>query len=209
VQQLDLSPDLLRGYSTLRRVERLGERGENFAAVVRGIVHEPATHAAYVTWLQQMLPAELDDVAVLSGALGEPLFAVVENVRQYTAPILSDGTLRFAALAAAFFQPDMPKAILIEEIENGIHPTRLRVLMELLKSQAKATGTQVFVTTHSPMLLAWLDEDDYRSTFVCQRDEETGESRIRSLASIPHFKELAAKQSVGELFAEGWLEAVP
>jgi predicted ATPase len=193
----------------VRAANRLGERGENFAALVQTILRDPRARTAYVSWLRQMIPTELDNVDILPGALGEPLFALIEGRKQYPAPILSDGTLRFAALAAAFFQPDMPKSILIEEIENGIHPTRLRLLMELLKSQAKATGTQVFVTTHSPMLLGWLDEEGYRSTFVCQRDEETGESRIRSLASIPHFKELAAKQSVGEMFAEGWLEAVP
>jgi predicted ATPase len=54
----------------------------------------------------------------------------------YPAPILSDGTLRFAAMTAAFFQPDMPDLITIEEIENGIHPSRLRLLLELLKTQA-------------------------------------------------------------------------
>ena len=60
-------------------------------------------------------------------APGEPLFVLRENGREFPAAILSDGTLRFAALTAAFFQPDMPDLITIEEIENGIHASRARL----------------------------------------------------------------------------------
>jgi predicted ATPase len=54
---------------------------------------------------------------------------------------LSDGTLRFAALTAAFFQPDMPAVLTIEEIENGIHAHRVRLLVELLRSQPYRGGS--------------------------------------------------------------------
>ncbi len=120
--------------------------------------------------------------------------------------MLSDGTLRFAALAAAFFQADMPNIITIEEIENGIHPTRLRLLVELLKSQSGGDGPQVFATTHSPVVLAWLDESDYETTFFCKRDEETGASIIKPLSEIPRLVDLVKNQPLGELFTEGWME---
>jgi len=55
--------------------------------------------------------------------------------------VLSDGTLRFAAIAAAFFQEDMPDILTIEEIENGIHASRLRLLVELLKTQTQSLWT--------------------------------------------------------------------
>jgi predicted ATPase len=209
MQHLHPSPDVLRLYSAARATKRMGERGENFAGLVHTIIREPKTHEALLSWLKQLTPTELEDVKVLSGALGEPMFALVEQGREYPAPMLSDGTLRFAALAAAFFQPEMPGIMTIEEIENGIHPTRLRLLLELIKTQARASGTQVMATTHSPMVLSWLAEEDFRTAFVCQRDEETGESRIRAFASIPQFKGLAQKHSVGDMFAEGWLETVP
>jgi predicted ATPase len=114
--------------------------------------------------------------------------------------------LRFAAITAAFFQPDMPGIITIEEIENGIHASRLRLLVELLRSQTAAGKTQVMVTTHSPVLLAWLKPEEYATTFLCKRDEETGESRIIPLTEIPRFNEIVGKQSISDLFAEGWLE---
>jgi AAA15 family ATPase/GTPase len=103
----------------------------------------------------------------------------------------------------------MPDVMTIEEIENGIHPSRLRLLLELLKSQSSENGPQVFATTHSPLVLSWLEESDYATTFLCKRDEETGASIIRPLSEIPRLIELVKTQPIGDLFAEGWLEAAP
>ena len=205
-QFLDPSPSILRGYSTSQTIGRMGDHGENFAGLVKSILRDKAMADAYESWLKELTPSELDKIALMSGALREPLFAVKKYGHSIPAPLLSDGTLRFAALAAAFFQPDMPETLLIEEIENGIHPTRLRLLVELLRSQSANRRTQVMATSHSPFVLAWLKEDDYGTTFFCQKDEETGASTITPLASIPRFKELARKYSVADLFAEGWLE---
>lgn len=207
MQQLEPDPVILRQYSRAQSAQRLGERGENFAALVKSILTEDALRSAYLSWLRQLTPMELDDVTILPGALGEPLFALREGDNVLPAPILSDGTLRFAAITAAFFQPDMPSIITLEEIENGIHPSRLRLLVELLKSQTRGpSGPQVFATTHSPVVLAWLDEEDYKTTFLCRRDQETGASIITPLSEIPHLIDLVRKQPIGELFTEGWLE---
>jgi hypothetical protein len=168
----------------------MGERGENFAALVKSIQSDDELRPAYLSWLRQLTPMELDDVKVLKGALGEPLFALLSGEEVIPAPILSDGTLRFAAVAAAFFQLEMPDIILLEEIENGIHPSRLRLLLELLKSQTRGAGPQVFATTHSPVVLAWLAEEDYKTTFLCRRDEESGASIITPLSEVPHLIEL-------------------
>ena len=135
------------------------------------------------------------------------MFMLWENGKKYPAPVLSDGTLRFAALTAAFFQPDMPGIMTIDEIENGIHASRVKVLLELLRSQAEATKTQIFATTHSPVILDWLQEEDYKTTFLCTRNESTGESRICPLADVPQFMNIIKKTPASELFSEGWLEA--
>jgi predicted ATPase len=68
--------------------------------------------------------------------------------------VLSDGTLRFAAIVAAFFQPVRPGTLLIEELEKGLHPTGLRLLVELLKSQAGNGISQVMATSHSPYAIS-------------------------------------------------------
>ncbi len=206
MQRLSPVPEVLRNYGQLFLANRIGESGENFASLVKSILGSKENGAAYVSWLRELLSSEAEDIEILSGAVGEPLFALKRGSLVFPAHILSDGTLRFAALVAAFFQPDMPDIITIEEIENGIHPARIRLLLELLKSQSSENGPQVFATTHSPVVLAWLDESDYETTFFCKRDEETGASIIKPLSEIPRLIELVKTQPLGELFTEGWME---
>jgi len=206
MQRVDPSPALLRAYSQAYEIKRMGEHGENFAALIRMICKDPGAKKAYLSWLRELRPRDVDDIDTRSGAIGEPLVVMKERNREFLAPVLSDGTLRFAAIAAAFFQLDMPGILTIEEIENGIHASRLRLLVELIRSQAAIGKTQVMVTTHSPVVLAWLRPEEYATTFFCRREEETGESQIIPLAEIPRFKEIADKQSIGDLFTEGWLE---
>ena len=207
IQPVEPELPMLRAYSRFTDLQRMGDRGEDFAALVQAICKDNKAREGYLSWLRQLRPEEIDDVGVLHGAMGEPLFMLRENGREFPAAVLSDGTLRFAALAAAFFQPHMPDLMTIEEVENGIHASRARLLLELLRSQAETAKTQVVATTHSATLLDWLGEEDYGTTFVCKRDEETGESRICSLTDVPHFVDVVKKKPVSELLSEGWLEA--
>lgn len=206
MQRIDPSPMILRDYSKASSIQRIGERGENFAVLVKELIGEESTKEAYLSWLRHLRPSEIDDVKILKGAVGESMFCLVENGHEFPAPVLSDGTLRFAAITAALFQPDMPHVMTIEEIENGIHASRLCLMVELLRSRAEDGATQLFVTTHSPVVLAWLLESEYAHTFYCKRDEKTGASRITPLNEIPRFDEIIENQSIIDLFAEGWLE---
>ena len=129
MQRLDPAFTHLRNYSDAPSARRMGERGENFAALVQSIFEDEKAKEVYLSWLQELRPEEIDDVGVLHGAVGEPLFMLRENGRDFPAQVLSDGTLRFAALAAALFQPDMPDLLMMEEVENGIHASRLRFLL--------------------------------------------------------------------------------
>ncbi len=207
MQRIDPTPTILRGYSQARQAARMGEHGENFAALVREIGADPAAECGYLEWLRELRPAEVDSVGTLSGAVGEPLFVLREGDREFPAPVLSDGTLRFAAIAAAFFQPDMPRIITIEEIEDGIHASRTRLMLELLRANAGTGSTQILATTHSPAVLAWLEPSEHAATYVCRRNSRTGESTITRLRDVPGFLEVARTHSLADLFTEGWLEA--
>jgi predicted ATPase len=208
-QHLQPSPEVLRQYSRAQQVSRMGDQGEQFAALVRQICQDVVNKAAYLSWLQHLRPEVISDVGVREGLMKDCLFMIQEQHQEFLAPVLSEGTLRFAALVAAFFQPEMPGMLFLEEVENGIHPSRLRLMMELLRTQAAKGQTQIMVSTHSPALLAWVQEAEYAHTFFCQRDEETGESRIRPLTAIPEFKQAIKHRSLAELITEGWLETLP
>jgi hypothetical protein len=207
VQVLDPSPAIQREYSLASAANRMGDHGENFAALVKTILKDDAAASSYLSWLKELTPAELDEVVILPGAKRDWLFALRRNGVDYPADVLSDGTLRFAAIAAAFFQPILPHTLILEEIEDGLHPTRLGLLIELLKSQAGNGISQVMATSHSPLAIAWLEETDYDQVFLCAKSEETGATSITPFSKIPRLMELARKQPMADLFAEGWLES--
>lgn len=82
---------------------------------------------------------------------------------------LSDGTLRFLALATMAFDPEAKGLICLEEPENGIHPSRISAILELLREMAidPAFGVsadnplrQVIVNTHSPVVVRNLTPDE-------------------------------------------------
>ena len=91
------------------------------------------------------------------------------NGLEHKARSLSDGTLRFVALATMAFDPDAKGLICLEEPENGIHPSRISAIIELLRDMAVNPGEavgpgnqlrQVVINTHSPIVVRNLKPDD-------------------------------------------------
>ncbi|MHB1559593.1 MAG: AAA family ATPase [Isosphaeraceae bacterium] len=71
--------------------------------------------------------------------------------------LLSTGTLRILALLACLRHPDPPPLLVVEEIENGLDPRAIHLLVQEFRAAIDAKKTQILVTTHSPYLLDLLD----------------------------------------------------
>lgn len=73
----------------------------------------------------------------------------------FTVPgwLLSTGTLRILALLALLRHPKPPPLILVDEIENGLDPRTLGLLVEEIRTAVQSGRTQVIATTHSPYFL--------------------------------------------------------
>ncbi len=67
--------------------------------------------------------------------------------------MLSTGTLRMLALLALLRHPNPPSLIVVEEIENGLDPRSIHLLVEEIRNAVLDGTTQVILTTHSPYLL--------------------------------------------------------
>jgi len=78
----------------------------------------------------------------------------------FDASSLSDGTLRFIALATLFLQPKkyLPSVILVDEPELGLHPSAIGMLASLMRQASKET--QVITSTQSSLLLDHFDPED-------------------------------------------------
>jgi predicted ATPase len=83
-----------------------------------------------------------------------------DSDKYFDASSLSDGTLRFMALATLFLQPEdcRPSVILVDEPELGLHPYAITILASLIKMASEKT--QVIVSTQSPMLLDHFTPED-------------------------------------------------
>lgn len=88
---------------------------------------------------------------------------------------LSDGTIRFIALATLFLQPKLPATIIIDEPELGLHPAAIAKLAGLIKSASKK-GCQIIAATQSTDLLAYFQPDD-----IITVDQVDGASRFQKL----------------------------
>lgn len=106
---------------------------------------------------------------------------------------LSDGTLRFIALAAALLQPNPPATILLDEPELGLHPYALEVLAGMIE-QASA-NTQLIISTQSAMFLNAFSPED-----IIVVDREEGESRFRRLTEQELSVWLDEEYTLGELW---------
>ncbi len=112
--------------------------------------------------------------------------------------MLSDGTLRLFALTVLAYLPGAPEIYLIEEPENGIHPTAIGTVFQSLSSVYEG---QVFIATHSPVLLGLAQADQ----ILCFSKNSEGETEILRGDQHPVLKEWKGEVSLSDLFAGGVL----
>lgn len=121
----------------------------------------------------------------------------------FGASSLSDGTLRFMALATLLLQPvEMrPRVILIDEPELGLHPYAVTLLAAMLREAS--VESQIIVATQSPILLDHFEPED-----VLVTDRLDDATTIRRLCS----ESLSAwleEYSLGELWEKNELGGRP
>ena len=118
---------------------------------------------------------------------------------------LSDGSIRFIALAAALLSPPklMPRLVLLDEPELGLHPHAIDKLAGMIKMAG--TNSQIIVATQSPRLVDGFEADQIRLVDV---DRITGET----IMSSPNADALAAwigRYSTSELWERNILNTCP
>jgi predicted ATPase len=187
--------------------EILGDRGENLSAVLLHIASDKAKKEALLGWLQALTPLDVVDLRFHEDLLGRVLVYLVEsNGRETSAQSASDGTLRFLALAAALLSSESGRLFFIEEIDNGLHPTRLHLLLDVIEQATRTLGCQVVATTHNPQLLAFLSEEAQGDAVLLFRREHEDASEAIRVLDLPDVRRVLASQDLGSLFATGWLE---
>ncbi len=119
----------------------------------------------------------------------------------FGASALSDGTLRFIALATLLFQPTPPTTILLDEPELGLHPAAISLLVAMLRSMA--TRTQIIVSTQSVTLVNQLCPEE-----IVVVDRRDSASEFRRLTTV-EIESWLDDYALGELWEKNLLGGRP
>jgi predicted ATPase len=223
VFHLDPVPHLMRQYVPERDVV-LRRTAENLSAVVGHLRQDAPEAFATLLELARALPEqEIVDLLVERSPLGDVMLAMVErqNGRDIVLPVrlMSDGMLRFLAIATALLSSRQAldrdpadtagirgaRTLVIEELENGLHPTQAAKVLDLLVHRRRYGPVFTVATTHSPALLSALDGSFHDGVLVVDRDPQTGLSRLRPLPELPGYPTAMAAGSLGEVVTRGLL----
>ena len=205
---LDPRPPLMRSYS-FKSEQHLTESGRNLSGVLYNLCQEHDKKDELLEFVQALPEQDITKIDFIKTPRGEVMVTLTETFggssTPYEAPLLSDGTLRVLAIAAGILSSPGP-VVVIEEIDNGVHPSRAAQLLNQISRIAKKRNLRVLISSHNPALLDALPDDAVPDVIFCYRDPEDGSSRLIRLSDVPDYPELIAQGSVGHLMTRGIIE---
>ncbi len=205
VKIYDFSPSDLSSQVKNSSTSIMDRTGEGIAYSLVDILHGNRQN---FDELEERLTRLVPNIARISLPRKENQTFELELIDKYSehhipASDISDGTLRILAFLVALYQEQTPSIICFEELENGVHPWLLHKMMELLKIVStegiNGNPVQVLITTHSPVLLNYVEPHQVRAV---ELDDE-GKTQVHSLPtdSVRFQKALEAYDGeLGELW---------
>lgn len=222
VFHLDPVPHLMRQYVAEQDVV-LRRTAENLSAAVARLKHDDRAKFTRLVEAVRALPEyEVRTLDIGRGGFGDVMLAIKERKGRTSVTVparqMSDGMLRMLAIATALLTGGGGLAIdsspasrgsalmlVIEELENGLHPSQAAQLLRLVKSASREQGFQVVLTTHSPALLNALTGDDHAGVVVVEREHSSGLSLAKRLVDLPGYLRLMAGSRLGDAVTTGRL----
>ncbi len=164
-QFLNLNPQAMLDPQLQRLSEQriwLARDGSNIAQYLQSIADkDPSVLEDIAETLKSVLPYATDLRPALTTELQRTVYLRLYEdgiAQDQVIPswLISQGTLRIISLLAVLRHPTPPSVVFIEELENGLDPRTIHLVIEEIRSFLQSGG-QVVATTHSPYLLDLLD----------------------------------------------------
>ena len=211
---LDPIPSHMRSYSPLS--DKLESDARNIAGVIAVLTRNGNDSVEKIlTQYVSKLP-EKDIQRVYAEPVGKfaadaMLYCEEHWIDKGAAPTvdargMSDGTLRFLAILTALLTRPSGSLLVIEEVDNGLHPSRSNLLLEMLHKLGKERGVDVLVTTHNPALLDAMGPTMVPYITVAHRNSKSGCSVLVLLDEMSELPRLLAQGPIGQLSSRGLLE---
>jgi predicted ATPase len=197
-----LAPHLMR-QKARGPADDIGFGGEKLSSFLSTIKGEPKK--ALIQLLQTFYPRLIDiKASAIKG--GWKRLSIIENFNgkhvETEARHINDGLLRILAILA---QSNAERSLLIfDEIENGVNPELVEKLVNMLANSEQ----QMVVTTHSPMILNYLDDATARTAVQFVYKTPEGFTRVRRFFDIPRISDKLEFMGAGEAFVDTDLVAL-
>ena len=207
----DPQPKLMRAY------ERIGNRvlardGANLSAVLyalhKGSEAERASLARILQRIRQLPEEPFETFDFVVTELNDVIFGIRETKDGplVDARLLSDGTLRCLAVLTALETVGEMARVVIEEFDNGLHPSRVKLLAEAISEACTRRKLNVLVTTHNPATLDGLTREQLEGVVLCFWDRAKKASRLVPLLELPRADVLLERGHLGDLVTRRVLE---
>ncbi len=210
---LDSVPSKIRHYSPLS--DRLESDASNIAGVLSALPDEQKAEveSTLSIYIKDLPEGDIQKVWTEKvGRFGTDAMLYCQEQwkpGQFTeidARSMSDGTLRFIAILTALLTRPEGSQLVIEEIDNGLHPSRAELLVRILREIGAKRKIDILLTTHNPALLDALGPEIVPFVVVAHRGSETGESKLTLLEDIENLPLLLASGTLGRLATKGAIE---
>lgn len=199
IQVLQLNSLLMRRSCPSDAPRSFQPDGSNLPIMVKELQQNPQRFEWWIKHLQTILE-DLQDVNVAERPEDRSYYLVITYRNGLSVPawLLSDGTLRLLALTLIAYLPNQDQVFIIEEPENGIHPKAVEAVFKALSS---VYDGQVFMATHSPLVLALAELKD----LLIFAKTESGATAVVRGPDHPILREWQKETSLETLFAAGVL----
>jgi predicted ATPase len=183
----------------------LEKDGSNIAEFLQSILKvSQSAFDGIIETLQFILPYASDLQPAITSEIERNVYLqLTEGEFKVPGWLLSTGTMRLVALLALFRHPTPPPLIVIEEIENGLDPRTIHLIVDEIRRVIESGKSQIIITTHSPYLLDLL----HISQIVLVERDETGQPVFSRPADKETLGEWAKKFSPGKLYTMGQLSS--
>lgn len=206
---LDPRPSVMRAYGNMGNPVLRGD-GENLSGALYNICKQSKGKSRLLEFVEDLPEQDIHDIDFIETPRGEAMVNLVESFdgkhSEYDAVLLSDGTLRVLAIAAAALSAPEGGMIVIEEIDNGVHASRVERLLTRLSSIAEERGLRILLTSHNPALLDALPDEAAPNVVFCYRDTNKGSSRLVRLGDIDDYPALIMRGRLGESMTTGAID---
>jgi predicted ATPase len=206
---LDPEPRRMRAYSFLQE-KRLEGDGAALSAVLFDLTENQDARPDVLAFIRSLPEQDIRDITYLRTPRNEVMVQLHETFGGKSVPreaaLLSDGTLRALAVAAALLSVENGSTVVIEEIDNGVHPSRAEALLKNIDRVARERSLHVLLTTHNPALLDAAPVEAIPNIVACYRDPAEGDSKLGRLEDLETYPELVAQGPIGRLVTKGILD---